>query len=86
MACMVVRGPDGKGMILCGVRRRRQMLCSVCRKVPHVVLCDGRRANGTRETCSAPLCNGCAKHVEKNRDYCPRHAWQAKDQLALGGV
>lgn len=60
-------------------RAGRRPLCSVCKEREHDVLCDGKEPGAT-STCDEPLCKRCALHAPKDRDYCPRHANQARLQ------
>ena len=69
MGCKVTRFDDGTSMISCSWGASQA--CEFC-GAPHKKLCDFELVNGG--TCDAYMCNGCAKSVGVNRDYCPGHA------------
>ena len=58
-------------------RRYLPLPCVVCGK-PNTKLCDGPpgawpNIRAQAGTCSAPLCDAHAFHVDPDQDYCPRH-------------
>jgi hypothetical protein len=73
--CTTVKSPDGQVMaIVCGLRRRALPRCKFCGQGEATKLCDFPMGNG--KTCDVPMCDGCAKVMGFDRDYCPAHAPQ----------
>lgn len=70
--------PDGSvaHAIVCSRGSRSSFPCVVCGK-PNTKLCDGKpgtwpNIKAKDGTCSAPLCDAHAYHVDPDSDYCPR--------------
>lgn len=78
MACIPVRTPDGRVMIVCTRGPSKERRCIVCRRPEsrcEMRLCDYPERNGPKtKLCSQPICSFHALHVEPDLDYCPRHA------------
>lgn len=70
MTCRTIIAGPGVTVIAC--TRGETKRCACGNRVTR--LCD-YPLRGTLEgaTCSAPLCEKCAKHVGPGRDYCPAH-------------
>jgi hypothetical protein len=68
--CERVQLADGTVAIVCSDRRHRRRTCRCGFRA--TALCDHRNSDG--RTCDCPLCQACALHVGKNRDYCRAHA------------
>jgi hypothetical protein len=73
VACNHIDLPGGGFAIVCG-RGSRQRLCTHCGK-PSDKLCDyPLRGAKEGQTCSRPVCQKCATHVEPDTDFCRTHA------------
>ena len=62
--------------IVCSRGRRKTLPCVVCGR-PHTKLCDGPPSANIKSidgTCSVPLCDAHAHHVDPDKDYCPKHS------------
>lgn len=75
MTCERHKGPGTiEVMYVCSRGSRKHApTCGYCRKYTATLLCDGRvpgRGKRTR-TCSAALCEGCARNVGPDVDLCP---------------
>ncbi len=81
MPCTPFRQTMKDGTVVSGFvctrgRAKFCLPCVVCGKL-HTKLCDGKpgawpNIKTSGGTCSAPLCDEHAHHVEPDRDYCPR--------------
>lgn len=81
----VVKLPGGGTAIVCVRGRAPTAACSVCGKKGADKLCDGSPPKGARRaTCDVRLCARCARHVDPDKDYCPRHP-VAGEQTDLRG-
>ena len=77
MPCIPFKNTAADGTAVYGficTGKRMAAPCCVCGK-PSTKLCDGpsEKIHAVSETCSKPLCAGCAFHVVPDRDYCPAH-------------
>lgn len=82
MTCHRIDLPGGGFAIACTRGpRRKSAPCLYC-TAPHTKLCDYEVAPG--KTCDRKLCDRCAVHVGPNRDLCPDHAKQARQQKFPG--
>lgn len=76
MTCERIAGRTNDGghfvAIMCsrGSRRKPPAPCRWC-ACTHSKLCDGKRADGKRGTCNAPMCVHHAVSVGADRDLCP---------------
>jgi hypothetical protein len=72
--CSVVRLPGG-GVAIVKHAKRRGPKCRFCNRSSEA-LCDaivGGTLGGDPITCDTPICRMCARHVEPDKDYCPKH-------------
>lgn len=78
MPCTRFKSADGKvfGFVCSRGGTRSSLPCVVCGR-PSTKLCDGPKGSypgiiTKEDTCSAPLCDAHAFHVEPGKDYCPK--------------
>ena len=48
-----------------------ELPCACCGRKEHTRLCDFPQAPG--KLCNRKLCDDCAVHIGRGRDYCPEH-------------
>lgn len=73
MTCSVIKLADGTVAIV--KHSNRTMRCGFCR-ASSTKLCDavvGKTLGGEVITCDKPICDGCARRVGPNKDFCPKH-------------
>ena len=81
MPCSVVKLPDGTTAIVKHAPTSPRK-CSVCGvRTRECKLCDFKVGPG--KACDKVLCRSCARHIEPDTDYCPRHAGAAEGRLKL---
>lgn len=82
MACEFRRTDHG-AVIVCGTRRKAPP-CKMCGK-PSTKLCDfPLRGPKAGQTCSIPICDGCATPQGEGIDYCPVHQRLIEKQRCAG--
>jgi hypothetical protein len=65
----------GAHAIICG-RRVKASRCGFCQRTS-TKLCDaivGKTLGGAELTCDEPICDGHARPVAPNKDFCPKHS------------
>lgn len=79
MICERVQIPGGGTGVVCS-RGQQQHRCAICGGLA-TRRCDGPAPIGARrKTCDRWICDGCARHEEPDRDFCPEcvHAREAR--------
>jgi hypothetical protein len=84
--CDEIKLPDGKAVIVCGLRGSKPKFCACGREAKF--LCDWKVRDSKSGTCDRPLCVQHGKQVAPLKHLCPEHQrrwedWQHRHNIPV---